>query len=165
MGLRSFMLPKREASRILDIIRSKWPGNPTFKTKAIRNVEIDEARSLLIGDDFKAVKISNEEVVPFLKMDDYLGRISAIVIDQGAIRFICNGANVMRPGIVRWEGEFQAGDIIAVKEAGHNKLIAVGAALVPSQDLTAMSKGVAVKNLHYVGDPFWEAYKTIEQPT
>ncbi len=157
------MLPKREASRIQDIIRSKWPRGPVFKTKAIRTVEIDETRSLLIGDEFKAVKIGNEEVVPFLKMEDYLGQLSAIIIDQGAIRFICNGANVMRPGIIRWEGEFQTGEIIAVKEAGHNKLIAVGVALVNSQELAALSKGIVVKNLHYVGDPFWEAYKTIDQ--
>jgi PUA domain protein len=96
-------------------------------------------------------------------MDDYLDRIGTIVIDQGAIRFICNGANVMRPGIVRWAGEFQAGDIVAVKEAGHNKIIAVGVALVSSQDLSGISKGVAVKNVHYVGDPLWEAFKTIDQ--
>ena len=84
-----------------------------------------------------------------------------IVIDKGAVRFICNGANIMRPGVIRVEGTFEIDDIIGVEEAQHGKMLAIGFALVNSLDIQGMSKGIVMKNMHYIGDKFWEAFKNI----
>lgn len=164
MGLRSYTLSRKNANRIINIIQRRWPEGYRFKAKSIRIVELDDERSLLLGEDFTAVKLG-EDVIPFLQMEKFFKTIGKIVVDQGAIQYVCNGANVMRPGVVRCEGEFVAGDIVAVKEERHGKLIAVGLVLVDSSKVQSMSKGVVVKNLHYVGDAFWKAFKDYVPPS
>ncbi|MEE9585947.1 MAG: PUA domain-containing protein [Nitrososphaerales archaeon] len=154
------MLSKRDGNHVVDVVQSKWPNKPKFKAKGIRTVEIDEESSLLIGEEFTAVKLS-EDILPFLKIEKLLETFGKIVVDKGAIRYVCNGANVMRPGVVQVEGEFKSGDIVAVKEEQHGKILAVGFALTDSSEIQTMSKGVVLKNMHYIGDKFWEAHKTI----
>jgi len=77
---------------------------------------------------------------------------------MGAIRFICNGANVMRPGIVSTD-EFNKDDIVVVKDNKHGKYLAVGIALVASKEVQTMLKGQVINNMHYVSDKFWKSYK------
>ena len=73
---------------------------------------------------------------------------------------MCNGANVMRPGIKRYT-EFGANDIICVIEESQHKFLAVGRAMTDSSALESMSKGEVVKNLHYISDKYWEISKTV----
>ncbi len=157
--MKSYMLSKKNGNQVVDIINKRWPNNPKFTTKNIRKVEIDNGESLLIGKEFIAVKIDNY-IIPFLTMK-FLEIPGKIVIDKGAVRFICNGANIMRPGVIRVEGTFEIDDIIGVEEAQHGKMLAIGFALVNSLDIQGMSKGVVMKNMHYIGDKFWEAFKNI----
>ncbi len=156
------MLSKKEGNRVVDVVLNSWPNNPKFRSKGINIAVIDEENSLLIGEEFTAVKLGADNILPFLNMTDLLESFGKIVVDKGAIRYVCNGANVMRPGVVRSEGDFKSGDIVAVKEAQYGKLLAVGLALIDSSDIPKTSKGVVVKNMHYIGDKFWEAHKTID---
>ena len=94
-------------------------------------------------------------------MENLLEKLGSVTVDKGAIRFVCNGANIMRPGVIRWEGVFKSGDVVVVKEELHNKSIAVGFAIVCSSDIQNISRGIIVKNMHYVGDELWEAYKKV----
>ncbi|MFQ6134683.1 MAG: PUA domain-containing protein [Nitrososphaerales archaeon] len=158
--MRSYTLSKKDGNHVVDAVQSRWPNKPRFKAKGIRIVEVDEERALLIGEEFTAVKLG-EDILPFLKMEELLETFGKIVVDKGAIRYVCNGANVMRPGVVQCEGRFESGDMVAVKEEQHGKLIAVGLALVDSSEIQNMGKGVVVKNMHYIGDKFWEAHKNI----
>ncbi len=158
--MRSYTLSKKNGNQIISKIKSKWTSKPNLNINKIRLVEIDKESSILIGEEFTAVK-HGKEILPFLKMNELLETYSTIFIDKGAIRPICNGANVMRPGIVKWEGNFKSGDIVAVKDEQHGKIIAVGLALVDSSEIQKIIKGVIIKNLHYVGDKFWKSYKTI----
>jgi len=79
---------------------------------------------------------------------------------MGAIKFMCKGANVMRPGI-KSHSEFQKDSIVCIVEESQHKFLAVGKALVSSKELETMQKGEVVKNLHYISDKFWETGKTI----
>jgi len=154
------MLSKKNGNQVVDIINKRWSNNPQFTTKNIRTVEVDNGESLLIGKEFTAVKIGNN-IIPFLTMKKFPEISGKIVIDKGAVKFICNGANVMRPGVIRVEGVFEIDDIICAEEAQHGKMLAVGFALTNSLDIQGMSKGVVMKNMHYIGDKFWEAFKNI----
>ena len=158
--MKSYILSKKNGNQVVDIINKKWFKNPQFTSKNIRTVEVDNGESLLIGKEFTAVKISNY-IIPFLTMKKFLEISGKIVIDKGAVRFICNGANIMRPGVIRVEGTFEIDDIIGVEEAQHGKMLAIGFALVNSLDIQGMSKGVVMKNMHYIGDKFWEAFKSV----
>jgi PUA domain protein len=81
---------------------------------------------------------------------------------MGAVKFMCDGANVMRPGI-RSFTEFEKGQIVCVVEESQKKFLAVGRALVSSSELQAMTKGVAIENLHYISDKYWEIKKSIRE--
>ena len=78
-----------------------------------------------------------------------------VSIDEGAIRFICNGADVMGPGITGADPAIQAGDTVFVRDAKHQKPLAVGKALVDGPTLDSKAPGKVVKNLHYIGDELW----------
>ena len=82
------------------------------------------------------------------------------MVDMGAVKFMCKGANVMRPGIKKFT-EFEKNGIVCIVEESQHKFLAVGKAMVPSSELENMEKGEVVKNLHYISDKFWETGKTI----
>jgi malignant T-cell-amplified sequence len=99
-------------------------------------------------------------IVPFLGKPQQLQHFPSVTIDMGAIKFVCNGAKVMRPGITDFDS-FKNGDIVVVKEQTHGKALAVGLALKDSEVAKAMSKGYIIDNVHHIGDKMWEAYKQI----
>ncbi len=77
-----------------------------------------------------------------------------VVVDAGATRFVVNGADVMRPGIVQADPGIEAGDLVVVVEELHKKALAIGRALVSGDDMSGES-GKAIKSIHYVGDTLW----------
>lgn len=78
-----------------------------------------------------------------------------VVVDKGAIKFVVNGADVMRPGIVRVDF-FEQGAIVVVVDEGYGKPLAVGKALVNSQELSELRSGKVVRLLHHIGDEYWK---------
>jgi PUA domain protein len=155
--LRKYTLSKSDAAGVIEAL-NRWPKSAVpEKLKVIQVVEIEEGKELLTGDDFEAVKIG-QKVLPLLANESLLKSFPSVRVDMGAVRFVCNGANVMRPGIVQMD-DFKKGDIVVVKDNTHGKYLAVGLALTSSEDAKAMSKGSVVENKHYISDKFWEAYK------
>ena len=77
-----------------------------------------------------------------------------VVVDSGAVRFVVNGADVMKPGIVSADPEIAVGDLVVVVEERHNKPLAIGRALVAGTE--TKGEGKAVKSLHHVGDAIWK---------
>ena len=87
-------------------------------------------------------------------------KFASVTVDMGAVKFMCNGANVMRPGIKRYT-EFSKDDIVCVIEESQQKFLAVGKAITDSSKLESMPKCEVIKNLHYISDKYWEISKTI----
>ncbi len=158
--MKSHPLSKTDSSEILDAITSQWKIELP-KIKTLVKHEIDENTSIITGDGFAAIKIE-DTYLPFLSETDLLAKFPKVTVDAGAIKFVCNGANVMRPGI-RSFTNFQKDEIVCVVEETHNKFLAIGKALVSSDEMSTMTKGEAVKNLHYVSDKYWEAAKTMKK--
>jgi PUA domain protein len=67
---------------------------------------------------------------------------------------------VLRPGITAFD-PFKKGDVVAVKDQTHGKMLAVGLALEDSEAAKSLVKGYVIDNLHYIGDKVWEAYKEV----
>ncbi|HET9357813.1 MAG TPA: PUA domain-containing protein, partial [Nitrososphaeraceae archaeon] len=84
-------------------------------------------------------------------------------VDMGAVKFVCNGARVTRPGIIRLDN-FDRGDLVTVKDEKYSKVLAVGRAIEDSTAAAKNTKGYVIENLHYIGDDFWESYKDIAPP-
>lgn len=143
----------------MDKITSQWHIEfPKIKTLVLH--EFDEGASLIKGDSFTALKIG-DTYLPFLSETSLLEKFPKVVVDTGAIKFVCNGANVMRPGI-RKHTEFKKDDTVCVVEEAHNKYLAVGKSLVSSDEMQNITKGEVVKNLHYISDKYWETAKLIK---
>jgi PUA domain protein len=79
---------------------------------------------------------------------------------MGAIKFVCNGAKVTRPGITSFD-DFKKDGIVVVKDQTYKKALAVGIAMTDSESASAMERGYVIDNLHYISDKFWEASKSI----
>ncbi|ALU11678.1 PUA domain containing protein [Ignicoccus islandicus DSM 13165] len=82
-----------------------------------------------------------------------------VVVDEGAVKHITNGADVMRPGIVEVKGEFDKGDLVLVYSVNLPFPIAVGEALYSSEEIKKMEKGKVIKNIHHLGDELFKLCK------
>lgn len=154
------MLSKSETAELVEKLKAAWPQELVPKVKSIKVYEIEQGRRLLVADETVAVQI-NDNIVPFLGgKAETLARFPSVTVDMGAIKFVCNGAKVMRPGITNFDA-FKKGNIVIVKDQTHGKALAAGVALEGSEDAKARVKGYVVDNLHYISDKMWQAYKEI----
>ncbi len=78
-----------------------------------------------------------------------------VTVDSGAISFVSDGANVMRPGITEATDDIEAGDLVVVVEETHEKALAIGRAETDGSDMVGDS-GKVVESLHHVGDDLYE---------
>jgi PUA-domain protein len=99
--------------------------------------------------------------LPTLISNGVFSLLSKIVVDMGAVPHICNGADLMAPGIVQIAGDFNTDDLLLVVDERYSKPLAIGVALLDSDDMRAAKHGKVVKNIHYVGDRLWKTLKKI----
>lgn len=97
------------------------------------------------GDLFVTVRGANE----------YPPENHVVTVDSGAISFVSDGANVMRPGITEATDDIEPGDLVVIVEETHHKALAVGRAETHGSDMVGES-GKVVETLHHVGDDLYE---------
>lgn len=69
-------------------------------------------------------------------------------VDEGALKFLLNGADIFRPGITKFD-EFRKGDIVII--LNHlGQILCVGQALVDSINIDDEKK--TFKNIHFLTD-------------
>jgi len=129
------------------------------KIKNLKVHEISDESQIITGQGIKILKM-NDEYLPFLSETAILEKFPYVMVDMGAVKFMCNGANVMRPGIKNYS-DFEKDSIVCIIEESQHKFLAVGKAMVSSNELESMEKGEVIKNMHYISDKFWETGKTI----
>ncbi len=76
-------------------------------------------------------------------------------VDHGAIPFLMNGADCMGAGVQMADPNVEAGDLVWVRDEEHGKPLALGIAMVDGEEMVAMTKGKAIKTLHWIGDDLW----------
>ncbi|SDX80093.1 RNA-binding protein [Halobellus clavatus] len=78
-----------------------------------------------------------------------------VTVDAGAISFVSDGADVMRPGIVEADDDVAEGDLVTIAEETHGKVLAIGRALVDGEEMPG-DAGKVVDSIHHVGDDLFE---------
>ncbi|MCL4429908.1 MAG: DUF1947 domain-containing protein [Chloroflexi bacterium] len=162
---RRYPLKAKEAKQILDDATKtlKLDLEALFGAKAsVEVIESDVGEVYLIGGKpllFKA----GDRVLPTLHFTEYIAKAPKIVVDMGAIPYVCKGATVMAPGIVRIEGEFKSGDLAVIADMKHGKALAIGESLLDAETAKITKKGPVVKTLHYVSDKIWDYIKTVAE--
>ena len=122
--------------------------------------DVNEKGLIITGNGITAVKIG-DDILPFLDDSPILEKFPYVTVDMGAIKFVCKGANIMRPGITKFS-DFESGEIVCVVEESQNKFLAVGKAEMSSKELEDTKNGEVIKNMHYISDVFWESKKEIK---
>lgn len=161
---RSNLVSKSETAAILDRISAEWKGAfaPVPKIKNLRVHALEDGSQIVTGHGTRIARTRDGRYLPLLTETVLLERFPHVVVDMGAVRFVCKGANLMRPGITEF-GEFEKGDIVCIRDESQGKYLAVGVATTSSSDAEAAEKGEVLKNLHYVSDAVWEAAKEIRE--
>ncbi len=141
----------RDARELLQMLTEKY-GEIT--AKKVEVAEFEEKKVFFLDERIEFIEDENG-LYPYLG-GSYLDFLPRVVVDMGAIRFVCNGADVMAPGIVTAD-EFQVGALVVVRDVTHGKALAVGKAGKSSGEILSDRRGKVIKNLHYVGDKLWES--------
>ena len=129
------------------------------KQKNIKTHDVNEKGVIITGNEITAIKIG-DDILPFLDDIPILEKFPYVTVDMGAVKFVCKGANVMRPGVTKFSN-FESGEIVCVIEESQNKFLAVGKATISSKEAEVANKGEVIKNMHYISDDFWESKKEI----
>lgn len=156
--MKSSPASKSQTAQILREVREAW-GFELPRVKNLMVHEIEGARIMAGGG--LALAHAGGSYVPLLTQPDLLSKFPSVTVDMGAVKFVCKGANVMRPGITDM-GEFAAGGVVCVLEERHGKHLAVGTASASSADAEASGRGEVVRNVHYVSDRIWDAASSLK---
>lgn len=100
-------------------------------------------------------------MIPAVGSQPTLALLPSAYVDDGAIKYILKGADVMRPGIVRYDPWGPKEVLVAVRDAAKERGLAVGRATVSSDEMAALTKGVSIKSLHHAGDKIWDSFRRI----
>ena len=140
----------------------------------IRETLADSLGVTLAADSFESVELADtpfdlvlvdgEPLVLYLDDEPFLTVAGAnayppergtVTVDAGAVSFVSDGADVMRPGIVTADDSVSADDLVIVTEESHGKALAVGRALVDGAEMVG-DAGKVVESIHHVGDELFE---------
>ena len=148
---------------IAQVERSTGVQLQVSKSAQVEILEPDpESKFVIIDGRFTFVNSGKgEDYLPFVGSADAVNLFPSVTIDEGALKYIIKGADVMRPGITKYDDWGEAGKLVVVREDKKGRAAAVGRTAVASSEMAELKKGNCVKNLHHAGDKFWNEYKKI----
>lgn len=154
---RRHFLKERESKKlVLDLSRRlKIDIGKLLGSKLRMEVNEIEATKIFILEGKPLIARSRTELFPTLVFREVFPSISKIVVDMGAVPYICKGADVMAPGVVGIMGEFKENDLLLVLDELHSQPLAIGVSLFNSKAMKNVKHGRTVKNIHHVGDKLW----------
>jgi len=159
--LKKWVLSRRDSGEMVSRVESSLGVELNLGRSAqARCAEPEEGVVFVALDGYEFVK-AGEGFIPFLGSPATTALFPSATVDEGAIRFMLNGADVMRPGVRAFDDWGPAGRMVVVKEEKKGRPIAVGPSLVGSSEARGMSKGGCIKNLHHVGDRYWNLHKEV----
>jgi len=154
---RRHCLREKEARRLLSDFSHRLKTDVEQLLGSEPRVELNETEDfeIFILNGKPSLARSGGKLFPTLIFEEVFPFISKIVVDMGAVPYVCKGADVMAPGVVSVAGEFEENDLVLVVDERHGKPLAVGVALFNSQAVENMKQGKIMKNIHHVGDKLW----------
>lgn len=139
-------------AKLINFFEKDFLGNKKLEKGEIGGEEVVlvDGRPLLskFGETFFP------NVLGALELD--LGSKRSLVVDQGAVPHVINGADIMAPGVVEADDSMKEGDLALVREKEHDKALAVVKMLVNAKGALELEEGKVAENLHHLRDDFWE---------
>ncbi len=147
-------------------LRKKEAKKVSAEIKENAGVDVEGEMDEIDFGNIKVVLVDNEPLLINYDGRYYLSVYGAIklkpekyrvTVDEGALRFVMNGADVMKPGIVYADERIKEGDFVFVTVEGKDSPIAIGVALCDGKEMVG-GKGKAVKNIHHLKDKIWKQF-------
>jgi len=162
-SVRRHFLKESKIKRTLDDLHGKLNVDleKLFGPKPRIELVKTEETEILIHNKTPFLARTGDDVFPTLLSQQILPLLRKITVDMGAVPHICNGADIMAPGIIRVDGEFSENAFVLIVDERHGKPLAIGQALLNSESMEKTKRGRVVKNLHYVGDGVWNLIRKI----
>lgn len=151
------VIRKSQISELLERLADEIGASADhFRSDRIERVETDAPVEIYLVDKKPLLMGTEDWAFPTLRglVENPIPE-RRVVVDSGAVRFVANGADAMRPGIVSISPDIRLGHPVQVVEERHGKPLAVGIALLDAADMEHQEKGKSVKSVHYVGDDLW----------
>ncbi|MFW9907558.1 MAG: DUF1947 domain-containing protein [Candidatus Thorarchaeota archaeon] len=155
------LLKKREQKAELERLENDLGSTIGLdsKTQLESGVLDDGSKILLLEGDIVFFE-SEGRLIPTLRA--LLGgmvHIPQVTVDMGAVKFVVNGADIMRPGITQVDDAVRENGIVAIVDERHGKPLAVGISRMSAMDIRAASSGKVVKSVHHINDDLWDFSK------
>lgn len=165
------LLKAKDIKQLVDILKQQFGDSvvdqmltPKSKVEYIKlkktTEDVKQEEELYAIEGVVALWAQEGKYVPLLS---YLLKstipFKAVKIDAGAIKFVSNGADVMRPGILFIDPTIQTDDIVLIQDSVHSRTLAVGKALFGAKEMQSMDKGKVIKTVHSLKDAVWEFSK------
>lgn len=148
-------LNKSEIQKLNEEIKEKYGIELFSKKEKTELIEKDNIK-IIIKNGKPMFFYHKGEQIPTLKLLQENNFLKKITIDMGAIKFVVNGADIMRPGITKIDSGISKGENVSIVDEKHNKIIAVCKTLFSGEKIKEMNKGKVLENLHYTGDKIWK---------
>jgi PUA domain protein len=148
---------EKEVKKILSEFETSYSlDEKTFSPKPKAEIAETGDEALIFIDNRPVILKKGGKLFPALTFNEVLEKLPKAVVDMGAIPHICNGADIMAPGIRSIEGTFQEGETILVVDEKYRKPLAIGSTLMNSSQMKEMKQGKVIANIHFVGDQIWQ---------
>ena len=128
-------------------------------TSTFEVMNIDSENKVFFVDGNPAFIEFKQEIFPTLFNVKVLSQLPYLIVDMGAVSHVCNGADILAPGITKISGNINIGSFVVILEEKFSKKIAIAKALLSSSEMVSKKQGKVAENIHYVSDKFWNMIK------
>ncbi len=151
------LLKKREQRDEIERIQSDLGSSIGLDSKAKLEGGVldDGSRILLLHNEILFFEHEGRNFPTLRALLDNVITIPTVTVDMGAVKFVVNGADIMKPGITKVDDSVSANGIVAIVDERHGKPLAVGVSKLSANDLRAVTSGKVVKSIHHINDDLW----------
>ena len=148
--MQRHFLSEKESKKVLEEIKKKY--NIDVKGK----VEIGKEKKKIYYFIDGLLSFFSEELIPTLCfIKKYNPPLPYVVVDEGAVKHIVNGADLFAPGIVEYNCDCKEGDIVVVKTKTGIPIAVIKVVMNKEKAMTE-KRGKFGINLHYLTDEIWD---------
>ncbi len=149
-------LRKKDVEKLSKILNDTF-GKEIFTGNEIMDQADAEGNTVLsINNEVLGLIINDKPFLTLKGLLKYKPEKKYVTVDKGAVKFVCNGADIMAPGVVDADSSVKKNDLVWIRDEKYKKALAVGIALMDAEEMVKGKKGKAVLSIHYIGDKIWK---------
>jgi PUA domain protein len=148
-------LRRKEVEKLSKMLNATFGKEIITGNEIIDQADAEGCRILFINNEALGLIINDKPSLTLKALIKYNPEKRYVTVDKGAVKFVCNGADIMAPGVVDADSSVKKNDLVWVRDETHKKPMAVGIALMSAEEMINAKKGKAVLSMHYIGDKIW----------